>query len=166
MASKRQRRRKRQRAAAKRTTTVKDFKWREYIVAGWSRAKGGPVRVVRVKEYDEDKLFEFVMRVFEVKHLDEFDVLDIHRMTEDNKIDVIYEASDWPKGVTVAREKGTYMRGTYDAPMMVGGTVPAGTTPLVKEEPNKKETIVVPPVVSFKKLPFKWYTIGTLKGVT
>lgn len=171
MANKKKRRRQRQRAAAKRAEEMVDVvspKWNNFLVSGWMRSRGGPVRVLEVKEYDEEKLLPFICELFGVDSVDEFDVLDVHHLRDGGGIRVVHELADWPVGVGTAREKGTYMRGVADKPLFLKSNRPAGTTPITGKKPDlklvpKQETVVVPPTVSFTRLPFKRYVIKELK---
>lgn len=118
MSNKRKRRRQRQRAAIKQEQAVT---WSNYKVAARVASRGGPVLVLNVKEYDEDKLFPLIMHYMNVKSVDEFDILDIHRQRDDGKVEVIAEISDsWPRGIAVVTIKGELMRGAGDEPFVLG----------------------------------------------
>ena len=163
MANKRKRRRQRQRAAAKKEPMVTQHKqvWREYTVAYRVESRGGPVHVIKIKEFDEDQLIPFILRIAEVKSTDDFQVLDVHRDNHDGTIEVIWEIADWPKGVGTARSKGEFMRGVKDDPLFLNSSTPAGTKPLTATTPPA--TVTVPPALVVKKIPVRWYTIGKAK---
>ena len=170
MASKKQRRRKRQRAAAKAKEAQDKVNnntqtWYTYLVATRVAAKKGPVQVRTIKEFDEEELIPFIKRLIEIKELDELDVFDIHRENKDGTVEVLAELADWPPGVGTMRIKGEFVRGMKNDTLHLRSDKSAGKATTDKKEPeNKKDTVIVPPVVQFKTLPMKWYTIGTLKA--
>lgn len=123
MANKRKRRRQRQRAATKREQGVV---WKNYKVAARVSAVGGPVYVMNVKEYDEDKLFDLIVRYMKVENVDDFDILDIHHHRDDGKVEVLAEISEsWPRGVAIITVKGEVMRGAGDEPFVLGAKAAA-----------------------------------------
>lgn len=168
MANKRKRRLQRQRAAAKADTPVVTHKqiWKTYTVAWRVESRGGPVNVIAIKEYDEDELIGFIMRIADVKTIDEFQVLDVHHTRDDGAVEVLWELADWPIGVGTSRSKGEFMRGVNDSPLFLKSNTPAGTKPLeskasiIMPDEKAKSTAKVTPALFLKKLPLRWYTLG------
>lgn len=133
-----------------------------YNVAARKAATGGPIMLMTVKESDSDFIIPLVLRAVAATSIDELDVLDIHEFLEDNKIAIIAELADWPKGVATARVKGDVMRDGSGDIMLVKSSKP--TASKVNKPAADKPADVVEKDEPFTRLVL--HAFGTVQSIS